>query len=741
MLSCQRLRASSRRRFCVQRDGLGKLENLSAWLGVKYQIRLSLPVFIAGTHCTASLTLAPLKKEALLKKIDFHIHTVPTVSDADFTFDLHVLKRYVSEAALDAIAITNHNVFDGAQFSQISDALDVAVFPGIEVSLDHGHILIISEPAHRDAFAEQAEQVSARVTEVGDGVSIDELTEVFRDLGQYLVIPHYDKGPAVRAEALQRISEHVSSGEVDSAKKFIRAIKDESKLTPVLFSDARISAELRTLPTRQTFVDCGEVTLPAIKACLQDKAKVALSHADGNSLFQVFEDGQALSTGLNVLLGERSSGKTYTLNKINASHERVKYIRQFSLVQQDEDAYEREFSRDVQKTRSQFAEEYLSGFRSVLDDVVNIDLRADEQAVEEYVASLIEAAKETDRRDAFSNTALFDESDFSIGDDEVLIQLIASVRQVIENVEFRAIVEKHVDITSLKQLAVELIEVLWARGQDGKKKKLVNGWVRDIKEVLRRRTSAVQVQDVDLYWMSLNRKKVARFSEMVTHLQAGANISEEQIQGFRVVVSKGRFESVGEVKSASGTKLSFRDAFRLYDQPYEYLRSLLAIETVDRSVLYRLFAKITYTIFNKDGYELSGGERSEFRLLQEIKDAQNHDMLLIDEPESSFDNMFLRSDVNQIIKEIAETMPVVVVTHNSTVGASVGANYLLYASKEVQPRGVVYRLYSGYPTDLRLRSPDGKTIGNHEVTLNSLEAGRVAYNGRRLTYETIEDNG
>jgi ABC-type phosphate transport system ATPase subunit len=43
---------------------------------------------------------------------------------------------------------------------------------------------------------------------------------------------------------------------------------------------------------------------------------------------------------------------------------------------------------------------------------------------------------------------------------------------------------------------------------------------------------------------------------------------------------------------------------------------------------------------NRDGFEVSGGERSEFRLLQEIMVAQNYDVLLIDEPESSFDNFF-----------------------------------------------------------------------------------------------------
>ena len=111
----------------------------------------------------------------------------------------------------------------------------------------------------------------------------------------------------------------------------------------------------------------------------------------------------------------------------------------------------------------------------------------------------------------------------------------------------------------------------------------------------------------------------------------------------------------------------------------------------------------------------------------------------IDEPESSFDNLFLKSDVNQIIKEISESMPVVVVTHNSTVGASVGADYLLYAKKELEEGNVIYRLYSGYPTDKKLSSIDGKIINSHEIVMDSLEAGVVAYDSRRQGYETIKN--
>ena len=264
-----------------------------------------------------------------MKKIDFHIHTLPTIRDASFSFNLDNLQRYVSEAKLDAIAITNHNVFDGIQFRTICEALSVVVFPGIEINLDCGHILIISDESDLEDFENKTDLVAQKIAQIDDRISVDVLEEIFRDLNKYLVIPHYDKEPCIKGETLNRISYCMSAGEVDSAKKFIRAIKDNTKPTPALFSDVRICEELEQLPTRQTFVDCGEMTLNAIKLCLKDKGKVALSESDGNRLFQVFSDGQKLSTGLNVLLGERSSGKTFTLNRINDLINNAKYISAF----------------------------------------------------------------------------------------------------------------------------------------------------------------------------------------------------------------------------------------------------------------------------------------------------------------------------------------------------------------------------------------------------------------------------
>ena len=50
-----------------------------------------------------------------MKKIDLHIHTRKTISDSDFTFSINRLQQYVNEMNIDAIAITNHNLFDKEQ--------------------------------------------------------------------------------------------------------------------------------------------------------------------------------------------------------------------------------------------------------------------------------------------------------------------------------------------------------------------------------------------------------------------------------------------------------------------------------------------------------------------------------------------------------------------------------------------------------------------------------------------------
>lgn len=675
-----------------------------------------------------------------MKKIDFHIHTKESVLDASFEFSQAKLNEYVEESDLDCIAITNHNLFDKAQFEAIREHLSIPVYPGIEVDLGKSQILVLSNGEDIDEFETICAQVSAKCRDVGDFVSVDEFKTIFGDLSRFILIPHYDKKPAIDDATLAALSPHITAGEVSSPKKFMYCIKGDQRLVPVYFSDCRIRDALSPLPTRQTFVDCDEPTFNAIKECLKDKNKVALSREDGNRLFQVFEDGQHLSTGLNVILGDRSSGKSHTLEKLKARFPDAHHIRQFALVARDADEDEKKFNSYLSHQQGMFSKDYLSPLQRVVDDLIEVDLEEDDRQVEKYVLSLLEFAQETERHDTFSKARIYSEDPFPERNLNGLRDLIASTKNLISNKEFKETISKHIPNEQLVTLYLDLMRVYAEQEELRLKRDWVNNLTHDLKSKLQLRSAAPRIADVDLYRVALNKQKVSRFSNIAKLAQRQKTPLRKEKRGFTVVAEVGPFKGAREIGSVLRRQVSFSQAFENYDDPYKFLQELKAIGGhVQPGDFSKYFVKIKYRILNKDGFDASGGERSEFFLLDEIEGAADHDMLLIDEPESSFDNTFLKDDVNSIIKEMSQKMPVVVVTHNNTVGMTIKPEYLLCTRKEIEDSEIVWRTYSGYPTSKSLYSPDGAEVTTLDVLLGNLEAGSTAYEERRQSYENLRN--
>ena len=198
------------------------------------------------------------------------------------------------------------------------------------------------------------------------------------------------------------------------------------------------------------------------------------------------------------------------------------------------------------------------------------------------------------------------------------------------------------------------------------------------------------------------------------------------------------FINASDLKSVVLKQMSLVNAFEKYNDPVQYLDALKAAG-VESDRIYKLFAAIDYRILNMSGLPVSGGERSEFNFLQKIKDAILSDILLIDEPESSFDNIFLKNEVNKFIKEMAENMPVIISTHNNTIGGSIKPDYILYTEKQIVAGEPVFHTYSGYPSSKELKDVNGNAIENYVITLDSLEAGEEAYTERKGIYETLKN--
>jgi hypothetical protein len=168
-----------------------------------------------------------------MKKIDLHIHTKSSSQDWDFSFSKEMLQKYVSEAELSCIAITNHNLFDRGQFLEIKSALEILVLPGIEVDVEKCHILVLADGRDLDDFSQKCDEVERRWRASGAPLQHADFEEVFGDLRKYILIPHYLKEPKISAESLEKFGGHIHCGEVSSPKKFMACHNDPEMLTPV----------------------------------------------------------------------------------------------------------------------------------------------------------------------------------------------------------------------------------------------------------------------------------------------------------------------------------------------------------------------------------------------------------------------------------------------------------------------------------------------------------------------------
>lgn len=672
-----------------------------------------------------------------MKKIDLHTHTIPTVSDAEFDFDLPNVAEYIEKLKIDALAITNHNVFDLKQYYEIKNTLNIPVFPGIEIDLEGGHMLLITEIDEFEVanFEEKCKLVSNKIKTNTDILTLEEFNEIFTDLSKYILIPHYDKKPQIRQEVLTALHPNITAGEVGSVSKFKRMLKEANDLVPVLFSDMRFDSKLKDFPTRHTFVDLNEITLAGIKSCLNDKSKIALTKESGNDFFQATDEGLILSTGLNIILGERSSGKTITLNKIAGSSRSAKYIEQFSLLQNDE----AKFNETNNARLSIVHNNYLNEFKGVIEDVIRIDIQQNHIEIENYLDSLKKFAAENEKKDSFSKCILFSEDIFSINDLTNLDKIVDAVSTIIENNEYQDIINKYIAPEGLKGLILELIQKATESKIENEQKAWLNTIINDIKRELRIKTSSSFIEEIDFYKISLDEIKVEKFISVVNELKSEREINREELGKFSIVTSTHKITGASELKKIAHDSKAYSPAFSKYNNPYEYFLKLKELG-VEEASLYKLFVKIESETYNKDGFKVSGGERSEFNLIHEIQDATKYDILLIDEPESSFDNLFLKKEINTIIKDISAFMPVVVVTHNSTVGASIKPNYVAITQKKLENKDFVYRIFSGYPSDKELICLDGTKIKNYDTILNCLEAGVEAYTERKnQTYEILKD--
>lgn len=684
-----------------------------------------------------------------MKKIDLHIHTIASpVKDPAFDFDIEKLVSYVKLESLDVIAVTNHNLFDVIQFQRIMDRLDkeglkTKVFPGVEIDLENGHVLYITDISRITELKLSCEKLNNEIVTETDSIDFNKFVEFFPNYHDALIIPHGEgKKPMLHTSIVKKFGESISTVEVQNQKKFLVLKKSNDLRTPLLFSDVRISSELDIFPKRCTFVDIEDISIPSLKATLADKAKVYINdNPEREEVFQVDESGSEASVGLNVILGARATGKTFLMDKIASAFPNTKYIKQFQLMS-DESKSDQTFKSNINKWLNSNTSSFLREYSNVLTSIGAINIEDNETELDTFVESLLGNASDLEMNDEFSKSKLFNADLIQNVSVDKLKDLINALDTILDpGKDYKELVDTYFDSDSIKELLLILIDNYETKAFLKYIISETNKVIGEVREGLKQKTAVTQISNFDEIKYVSDKLRITLFNEYTLRLRAKGEFINYDMHGFKVVAEciSDRIVSASVLKKINDNKGNFSALKSVYQEPYTYLTDMKKDISISSDNIVKLLIPTRVRVLNKHGKDVSGGEKSEFNLMNALNDAYLYDMLIVDEPESSFDNIFLNQSVNKILKEISQKMPVFVVTHNSSIGASIKPDYLLYTKMNFDSEGnVSYSIYTGKPTNRYLKNSNGDQIKNYNIQMDSLEGGHDEYKQRGVMYGGIE---
>lgn len=668
-----------------------------------------------------------------MKAIDLHIHTIKTVFDADFTFDMKKLEEYVASERISCIAITNHNIFDKNNYELIKDILDISVLPGIEVSLEKGHMLVVGNVDDIGILEEQSNKMRQYIFDEHSYLTIEQFLSIFDNYKNYLLIPHYIKDPIVPIDIINKFETDIIVGEVSSAKKWFSLMKQNDKLIPVLFSDLRIKSGLKSFPGTHLYINCDDFTIGGLKNTLRDRKKISLCNNLNNEEFQITASGTTASLGLNVLIGKRSTGKTYLLDKIYKSFgvDSVKYIQQFSIIKEAE---ETAFKKKLELDNSEYSDSYLKELKDIIDIAFKVNMQSENTALDSYLESLLDFASKQDKMDIFSKCTLFNAICFDIEEDEELENNINAINTLLSSENYRQIISKYVDKDNLKKLLSELINIYKKKMLNNINYQYVNDIIKIIKDELEENSALNQVKEFNIVKYAICKKFIEKFNYYIEKLKDEKEISKNDFYKFKVRAIRKPYTSVQKIKSKIKNCPRISDEFQYYNVPYNYINAL-SNAGVSKNQIYKAIVDVEYTALNSNNSEISGGERAEYLLYNQIKSGENYDLILIDEPESSFDNIYLNENIKALINNISRKTTTFIVTHNHILGVMLNADKILYTCIEDGK----YKIYTGKISSKKFKCDDGTEKNTTDIVMETMEAGKKSYCERRQIYENFEN--
>ncbi|HEM3216999.1 TPA: hypothetical protein U0927_000408 [Streptococcus suis 2524] len=678
----------------------------------------------------------------MVKRIDFHIHTVPSIKDSDFNFSIEWLKAYVDKTKLDAIAITNHDLFDKNNFEEISEYLpNVKVYPGIELALDIGHVNIVFPCDCIDVLSQFSEWLSNIHQTQSDSITSEQLHEQLPCWDQGIYIFELGKSKGVK-EIPNIFSNLVCVGGVPNQLRFNIAKNTPESLVPCLFSDAHATNQdsdnrndIAKLQNKQTYLQIDSCEFEDIKKCLRDKSKVSINKENLKDVVDI--DGVNISSGLNLVVGKRGTGKTYFLNKIKEFSDDEYYeIKQFETAKADEyiekqrkDQGSIEFSKWQEKYTNEFSKikSYLQDTYTETDDIEN------------FLVDVKRFATEMARSKSSQKYLLFQETEFELSNINYIRSALTNIKDVIENEEIWNLLNKNSQKKSdFIEVYSELRDIYLKYRKDNELKQKINEIMRDVKSTVTARTGISNVQECSINNIIHKLQLEKKIDSFLNQIIVETPLKNERLHGYQICVNLIPYKNASQFQKEIGTQEAVNNALiKVYREKdfITFLKRLKQKKFYNEANFAEYLLQKEVKLLDSEGVPASGGQAVGFALMLRLNEAKNKPIILIDEPESSLDNAYIKNELNKELKQLARNSMVVVITHNSTLGTLLEPDYLIITSKDNSGN---YSIMSGEFSSSKIKdSINGTEEKSYEKFIEAMESGMDSYTKKGEIYANL----
>ncbi|HEM3609250.1 TPA: hypothetical protein U1C77_000099 [Streptococcus suis] len=680
----------------------------------------------------------------MVKRIDFHIHTVPSIKDSYFNFSIEWLKAYVDKTKLDAIAITNHDLFDKDNFEEISEYLpNVKVYPGIELALDIGHVNIVFPCDCIDVLSQFSEWLSNIHQTQSDSITSEQLREQLPCWDQGIYVFELGKSKGVK-EIPNIFSNLVCVGGVPNQLRFNIAKNNPESLVPCLFSDAHATNQdsdnrndIAKLQNKQTYLQTDSCEFEDIKKCLRDKSKVSINKENLKDVVDI--DGVNISSGLNLVVGKRGTGKTYFLNKIKEFSDDEYYeIKQFETAKADEyiekqrkDQGSIEFSKWQEKYTNEFSKikSYLQDTYTETDDIEN------------FLVDVKRFATEMARSKSSKKYLLFQETEFELSNINYIRSALTNIKEVIENEEIWNLLNKNSQKKSdFIEVYSELRDIYLKYRKDNELKQKINEIMRDVKSTVTARTGISNVQECSINNIVHKLQLEKKIDSFLNQIIVETPLKNERLHGYQICVNLIPYKNASQFQKEIGTQEAVNnDLIKVYREKdfITFLKGLKQKKFYNEANFAEYLLQKEVKLLDSEGVPASGGQAVGFALMLRLNEAKNKPIILIDEPESSLDNAYIKNELNKELKQLARNSMVVVITHNSTLGTLLEPDYLIITSKDNSGN---YSIMSGEFSSSKIKDSINDTEEkSYEKFIEAMESGMDSYTKKGEIYANLNE--